>query len=352
MQLRTFLAPDMKLALARVRTELGPNAVIIASQRAKGGGVMVRAAAEALEAPAGEAPPPRKEAPAGDFPEVRVDDTLIARLRGNAPSPRPAAAIKRFERAGLLAILRANRAPEQLSHRLAQAAEKSRLPDMTLALAAALDTEMRLKPFDMKKPGAVLLVGPNGAGKTAIAAKLAAHAILVQRPAHLVATDAAGAGAVARLETFAGHLNAPFHVAGTPEELRAVIEAGAKESALVVADTFGFDPRDNAACRNMAPFAELDGIEVMGVLSATGDAEEVGEIAYRLAGLGVERVAVTGLDLVRRYGALAAAASAGPALAHVTRSPFVAAGLETLSPLALARTLICAPGGQTPGDPQ
>ena len=44
MQLRTFLAKDMKEALATVRADMGPDAVIIASEKSKTGGVMVRAA--------------------------------------------------------------------------------------------------------------------------------------------------------------------------------------------------------------------------------------------------------------------------------------------------------------------
>ena len=51
MQLRTFLAKDMKAALANVRTEMGPEAVIVGSERTKGGGVMVRAALEEPETP-------------------------------------------------------------------------------------------------------------------------------------------------------------------------------------------------------------------------------------------------------------------------------------------------------------
>ena len=34
MQLKTFLAKDMKSALASVRADMGPNAVIVASEKA------------------------------------------------------------------------------------------------------------------------------------------------------------------------------------------------------------------------------------------------------------------------------------------------------------------------------
>jgi hypothetical protein len=49
--------------------------------------------------------------------------------------------------------------------------------------------------------------------------------------------------------------------------------------------------------------------------------------------------------VTRRFGALLAAATQGAALAHTTRSPFVSGGLETLTPLSLARLLIEAGSG-------
>jgi flagellar biosynthesis protein FlhF len=75
-------------------------------------------------------------------------------------------------------------------------------------------------------------------------------------------------------------------------------------------------------------------------VTATNDAEEIAEVSAALVTLGVKRTIVTGLDLARRAGAVLAAATQGADLAHVTRSPFVAGGLETLTPLSLARLLI------------
>ncbi|MGZ5940335.1 MAG: hypothetical protein ACXWLD_09975, partial [Rhizomicrobium sp.] len=52
------------------------------------------------------------------------------------------------------------------------------------------------------------------------------------------------------------------------------------------------------------------------------------------------RLIVTGLDLARRAGAVLAAATQDLPLAHVTRSPFVASGLESPTSLSLARLLL------------
>ena len=80
MQLRTFLAKDMKEALATVRADMGPDAVIIASEKSKTGGVMVRAA---LDTPESQTPPaaePVRMAVVTDF-DSAFHSGLLKRLR-------------------------------------------------------------------------------------------------------------------------------------------------------------------------------------------------------------------------------------------------------------------------------
>jgi flagellar biosynthesis GTPase FlhF len=78
-------------------------------------------------------------------------------------------------------------------------------------------------------------------------------------------------------------------------------------------------------------------VETIGVVSALADAEEISEIisAFRLS-----RIIVTGLDMARRFGALAAAVTQGARLVYVTRSPKTDAKLETLSARELAGMLL------------
>lgn len=353
MLLRTFIAKDMRAALADVRTEMGIDAVIVSSQRAKNGGIMVRAAVDE------EIEEEEREAAIAAFAEAmeseliivpqpfeqRYHDGLIRRLRGPA-APENTAPACNFNRAELLAILRGHRASDALAHALAEAAEKSGLSDMMLALAAALDKRMTTAPIELAKAKALLVTGPHGAGKTSVAAKLARHAQCAGRTVRLIAGDAQGAGAVERLKTFADHLEIPFLVAGTADAMNAAVQECARDKVLAIIDTAGFDPRNAKARNAFAALAGIDGIEAVGVVAAAGDAEETNDVAAALSALGAKRLIVTGLDLVRRMGALAAASTAGTGLAYVTRSPFVAGPLETLTPLSLARALI-EPGAQT-----
>ncbi len=340
MQLRTFLARNMQDALAEVRAAMGGEAVIVASERARGGGVMVRAALD--EADGDGAPPLPGDATradgavAGDAGE-RLRNAMIRRLHEPGAAPRGR---RPFDRAELIGLLARHRLPDALSNRLAELADASGLSDMTLALAAAVDARLKPAPIDFRTAQAVMLVGLGGAGKTATAAKLAAHAQLAGRQPLLIGTDTVGAGAVARLETFAAHLGAGVETAPTAQVLRQKIDAAESRGALAIVDTAGIDPRRPRSA-DAAYFAGMEEVETVGVISAMTDGEEAGEIAQALKAMGAHRLIVTGLDTVRRFGGLAASAlSEGLGLAFVTRSPFVAGGLETPTPLFLARLLV------------
>jgi flagellar biosynthesis protein FlhF len=339
MQLRTFLAADMREALTLVRVEMGDDAIIVASEKAKGGGVIVRAASEKQVE---EAPVERETLKTGTLLgfESTYRDSLVRRLRATPQTGEPVSVLKHqgFNRADLLTQLSRHRLPDALSHKLAQAAEKTGIADMMLALASALDKDMRVAALDFKQDGAILLAGPNGAGKTAVAAKIAAHAREAGRAVLLICADTQAAGAVARLEAFAGHLAVSFAVAETAAALAGIIAQANEKNILAIADLAGFDPRDAKARNAYAALCEI--AEPVGVLSALMDAEEAGEMADALGKLGAKRLIVTGLDLARRAGALAACATRDIALAHVARSPYVAAGLDSLTPLSLARLLL------------
>ena len=333
MHLRTFLARDMREALVQVRAELGAEAVIVASQKAKGGGVMVRAALEELlRTPKSKKRLLQFAERAPDF-ETSYHDGLIRRLREQGPSGKAERA--QFRSRGTFAN------PARPSHAgctgayAGRSGEKTALTDMTLALASALDKRMKTAPLDIAKSEGLLLAGPQGAGKSAVAAKIAAHARLSGRAVKLVATDTQGAGAIARLETFADHIGVPSTVAENAEELSKAIAECAKDNVLAVIDTAGFDPRNAKARNAFAALAHIEHVEAVGVVSAAGDAEEIADIAASLVSLGARRIIVTGLDLARRPAHWSLPSRKMQRLAHVTRSPFVAGGLETLTPLSL-----------------
>ncbi|MDE3111279.1 MAG: hypothetical protein KGL02_15250 [Acidobacteriota bacterium] len=183
--------------------------------------------------------------------------------------------------------LKRHRLPEDLIENLIREASTLPVCGIDEALVQVLAARMRPAPVNFARTPRLFLVGPLGAGVKSVAAKLRHEA------------------------------------ASLGED--AVIE----ESS--------FNPRN---CRARAAFGcvnERQGVETIGVVSALGDAEEVGEI---IAQFRLSRVIVTGLDMASRFGALAAAVAQGARLSGITRSPNADAPLEKLTPRELARMLM------------
>ncbi len=345
MQLRTFLAKDMKQALSAMRAELGEEAIIVASEKMKDGTTLLRAgiegtqnAAAALEQEIGRPTADTSLAvEASHSFDARYREALVMRLR--VPRSDDVRHPRAFDRDQLIGVLRTHRTPDALCKAMADAAEESGIPDLTLALAAALDRFMQGGSAAANDAAGTILIGLPGVGKTAVAAKLAAQHRLAGMHVVLAATDTQTAGQMARLEDFAVCLNVPLVAASTPEALSEEVYEASHTGAFLIADGAGCDPRGPLS-PDLVRFLGVGRLQIAGVASAACDAEEASDIARALGKLGATKLIVTGLDLARRKGALVALACSGLGLAQVTASPYLADGFETLTPLSLSRTLL------------
>jgi len=219
-----------------------------------------------------------------------------------------------FPRADLRNLLgetmKRHRLPESLAHALVR--EAAKFPDVGIDAALAFALALRLKPapIDLEKARGILLVGPSGAGKSAVAAKILHAATLIGRKAELTRAD--------------GGL-ALFRTGTNPPDMMTVMEAD------------GFNPLNARAASAFSALGDIEGVETIGVISALGDAEDVGDIvtAFRF-----HRVIITHMDRTRRLGAALAACLSGASLAHVTHGARPEDALEMLEPGALATQML------------
>lgn len=192
-------------------------------------------------------------------------------------------------RSALTEALKRHRLPEQLLEAFLREASAAGPCGIGEALARVLAARMRRTPLDLSRSERIFLIGPSGAGRSSVAAKL----------------------------------------------VHAAAQAG--HNQLTVIDTKGFNPRNLRARTAFGCIGERPHMQIIGVVSALADAEEIGEI---IANFHLGRLIVTGLDMARRYGALTAAVTQGARLAHISRSADADAPLETLSPRELANLLL------------
>lgn len=284
MRLKLFHAAKMAEAMASVRAQLGPDALIIATRRVSGG-VEVTAALEPS--------PPR--------PEEAERDTL----------------------------LEFHDIPGRLRARLARG-----------PLEKALGGCFRFAPLPLGADDPpLLLAGPPGAGKTVTVARLATRLVLGKVAPLVITADGQRAGAVEQLAAFTRLLGIELVVANHPGTLVRGLERR-RPGAPVLIDTAGMDPRDPAERTALDGLINAAGASVALVLAGNIHPVEGGELAAAFAEAGADRMVATRLDQTRRLGSILIAADAGRlALAEAGIGSGAADGLVPLTPSFLAGRL-------------
>lgn len=312
MIVKSFTGRTVNEALAKVRAELGAQALIIDTRPWKEPGLLApRMGYEVVAAvddqPADERPaapePPRPAAPpdlAGELAAIRRE---IARLAAGLPAPGAGLG----ELAGELA---ARGCPNEViaEAEAACAAAGERLPEerrrdfVARWLARALGP---WPPFDWSQPRRLLVVGPTGVGKTTTIAKLAGE-LALQRRARiaLVTIDTYRVGAQDQLRAYADLLDAPMAVAATPAELARVLQQFAACDHILI-DSSGRSPADEARLTELKGFCRAcPGLSVALAVAATAGRAEFAAAVERFSILPVEHAIVTKLDECAEPGRL------------------------------------------------
>ena len=316
MKIMKFEGATMRDALAKVKAELGEQAVIVSSRQIRRGlldtGIEVSAAIDPDEAAWVERATPKP----AERAEADVEK-LLAPLRQELRS--------------LRALVRAagdNRGTNELRSELAllrtlvegmgraQPVPVQDAPSKTATLTAPSNARI------------VMLVGPTGAGKTTTIAKLAARAALIdERSVRLITLDNYRVGGVEQIRLYADMIGIPLDVCESPASLFDAIDETAE---LTLIDTAGRSPRDLESIERMAQALDnLPPIEVHLVIPAGSSPQVVDELIARYRPLRPKRLLFTKVDEVSRAPELAAApARSGLPITWITTGQAVPEDLE------------------------
>jgi flagellar biosynthesis protein FlhF len=294
MKIKRYTAASMRAALALVRAEQGPDAVILSSRRGDDGIEVIAAVdydealfidAKRQSAAPVIAPPSRDASPA---PATIARPAAAAPMAAPTAAPVPAQAqaapratpaanssysamqrelkdMRRLLETGFAGMTwNDTRVREPLKARvLEELTAMDIAPDVALTLAeltprrTSLDNPSHIPLALLAKHlpimndptcvagGITAVVGPTGAGKTTTIAKLAARWCMLHgsQDLALVSTDGYRIGAREQLMTYARILGAPMHAANGAKELAKVLER-LKAKKLILIDTAGMGPRD------------------------------------------------------------------------------------------------------------
>lgn len=246
MSVHAFVASTAREGLARVRAELGDDAVVLSTRpHPQGVELLASAYADLATVPAERAP----DAASGSriLAELgRLRGLLQNQLAGFAWS---AARRRDPARVAVMQTLFAAGFGGALARTLAARLPRGRTDESARRwLRQVLIRNLPVLPAEadpVRQGGAFALVGSTGSGKTTTLAKLAARGVDLHGADQiaLVAADAYRVGAEAQLRVYADLLGVAVHAAGSADDLARLMPRLAHRR-LVLIDTAGFAPVD------------------------------------------------------------------------------------------------------------
>jgi flagellar biosynthesis protein FlhF len=334
---RTYRAKTMKEALARVRRDLGGDAVILASREVRRRRLFGLGTREHIEVTASSTMP-RHGSPAASDARKSVEDddrnsmgsglSAAAQVRFGEQLSRLHAMVEMLSRQGRVDHLVPDLASElvpsysrlveaevpevlarRLVHHVADTLEADGVSSPMAIQAALCDAVAEFVPVAPPIRAVagtrriVALVGPTGVGKTTTVAKLAANFKLLHGiRVGLVTVDTYRIAAVEQLKTYAEIIDLPLAVANDPAEMRrAIDDLGAVE--MVFVDTAGRSPRDEVKIRELTAFmAQARPDEVHLVLSAGASHSSLRSAVDRFSQVQADRLILTKLDEAEGFG--------------------------------------------------
>lgn len=350
MRVKKFRANSMPEALALIRAELGPEAVILHTERVRAGGLFGRLRPAGLEVIAAV------DADLRDFPrptpaaetsiqqmqrELEAVKSTLAHVAstgarsgiGAAPLP-PAGLDAWYQRllaqgvAGPLARQLVQAAADELS-RWAVDNEEILTEHVRRHLGRQLPAS---KPVSLTpgQPLVLFIIGPTGVGKTTTIAKLAstlpgglgrsyAGRVL------LITADTFRVAAIAQVTAFGEILGLPVEVAYSPEQLAAQVAAN-RQYDLILVDTPGRSQRSAGDVAELGEYlAAVSTKTVFLALAAGAKYEDMRQAVDAFGPLAVDGLLFTKIDETASLGAAySLACETGLPLSYLTTGQRVA----------------------------
>ncbi len=282
MRIKVFTASHLHEALAKVRQDMGPEALILDRQQIKdAGGIGVWHVHAALDNNSVEVEPKSlKGSRTKPAPHTKDEATAAASTHATIERlERIVVGLSNKESASLRSALKSNSEAEAFDHLMRLGISATYAFDMAGDFSnrkpmgnKTLQWSRRINPDQGRHT--VMFTGPSGSGKTTLIAKLAAHYSLKGIRVAVVSTDTERMGGLDALKAYTSTLGIPFFPLKKASEAENIL-AETQTAQLLLIDTEGWSPRRDACLkRQMVLWNAMDCTRKIMVIPANMDEED------------------------------------------------------------------------------
>jgi flagellar biosynthesis protein FlhF len=373
LKIKRYEASNMEEAISKVKTDLGPEAIILHTRRLqkswpmsifRNSTVEITAALDVNlmdnQGPNGhttnhstaisEVVEERLDLLQTDMDEIK---TLVKTIAGQLSDPLfqevPASFLDIYE------TLISNKVDDELARKIMQEvqdqltsvelANPSILRERALSEIAKLMPIASPLPADNDQQRVIALVGPTGAGKTTTIAKLAAKYCLYEgKKAVLISADTYRIAAVEQLKTYAEIIGAPIEIVFNNQDAREALEAH-RDKDVVFIDTAGRSPLNEGQLNELAGLINVcTPDEVHLVLSVTTKLSDQMNAVNRFSIVPINRIVFTKLDESKTLGTMLNIVNRVKVpISYLTIGQNVPEDIKTAEPLKLANLILGEP---------
>lgn len=341
MRIKSYFAKSVTEAMERARLELGPDAMIIASNKTSGEAARLgtyEVVFGLADQPATTVQAPTKSNEGLERLRARMED-----MRKSVSKKREQVSAAKAPVAGrITAVLKSSGFPMDLADELGANVQnrcRDGNQDILGGMRAELNHRIRVAP----KPAAKLaLVGPAGAGKTTTLVKLAVtYGVAKHRRVRLISTDTHRLGGTDLLRRYAEAMGVAFETPANLEGLHHTLQQD-ERGCLTLIDTPGLSERNTESGAALGSFlAKRADIDVHLVLPSYAGCEELTGMAARFRSFVPSKLLFTGLDNCSNVGPmLAFALQRETAISYLGTGPEVPEDLEEAAAGSLTARLL------------
>ncbi|KRQ87042.1 Flagellar biosynthesis protein FlhF [Caloramator mitchellensis] len=352
MIVKRYIVDSMQEALAKIRYELGNDAVIVSQRKIRQKGFLGFFKPKKLEVTAAADDKNKKQDKNQPSKELEKEITELKEMVETLVKTQTDSSLAETKTSKKTAKLKIKdklvesdvpeEIVEEIINRTRNKLSDKKVTNKKLEVEIINTLKETIKTADVDNKRIHVFVGPTGVGKTTTIAKLASiYTLYKNKKVGLITIDTYRIGAIEQLKSYAEILGVPFEVVFSIKDIPKILE-NMKKCDILLIDTTGRNSKNAMQIAETKQFIEkIQPDNVYLVLSMTTKQKDLKLIIENYNALGYNSLIFTKLDETEIYGGIITSSyTSGKPISYITTGQNVPEDIELADPSKLFKLVM------------